>query len=113
MSADIDNLTAKIKSLEAEISRLQEYEEILNNLPGHVYWKDREGTFKGCNEAQAMTMGEPRQKLKNRTYESFNRNPKTMETLKRVDAKVVNDEVTIKEFEPEYMPDGSVFTYLS
>lgn len=32
-------------------------ESILDNLPGHVYWKNREGVIQGCNERQAISAG--------------------------------------------------------
>ncbi len=35
-------------------------EYVIRFLPGHVYWKDKDGLFLGCNEAQAQTF-----KLKN------------------------------------------------
>lgn len=31
--------------------------EILDNLPGHVYWKDKKGVFLGCNKAQVISAG--------------------------------------------------------
>jgi PAS domain S-box-containing protein len=33
------------------------YEEIIANLPGHVYWKDKAGRFLGCNIQQAIDAG--------------------------------------------------------
>lgn len=30
---------------------------IINNMPGHVYWKDRDGKFLGCNLKQAISYG--------------------------------------------------------
>lgn len=30
---------------------------VLNLIPVHVYWKDREGTYLGCNDAQAKSLG--------------------------------------------------------
>jgi two-component system, OmpR family, aerobic respiration control sensor histidine kinase ArcB len=32
-------------------------ENILHNMPGHVYWKDINGVYKGCNDKQAKTLG--------------------------------------------------------
>ena len=30
---------------------------ILNNLPGHVYWKNKDSVYQGCNLAQALSAG--------------------------------------------------------
>lgn len=32
-------------------------QQILEMIPGHIYWKDREGRFLGCNLAQALAVG--------------------------------------------------------
>lgn len=32
-------------------------QHILLNLPGHVYWKDKDGVYLGCNFQQARTLG--------------------------------------------------------
>ena len=30
---------------------------IVSNLPGHVYWKDNDGVYLGCNDRQAQSLG--------------------------------------------------------
>jgi len=32
-------------------------EQIISNMPGHVYWKNKEGVYLGCNNRQAQTIG--------------------------------------------------------
>ncbi len=32
-------------------------ENIVANMPGHVYWKDKEGVYLGCNDKQAKSLG--------------------------------------------------------
>jgi two-component system aerobic respiration control sensor histidine kinase ArcB len=32
-------------------------DDILKNLPGHVYWKDKNGAYLGCNDLQATDLG--------------------------------------------------------
>jgi two-component system aerobic respiration control sensor histidine kinase ArcB len=32
-------------------------DDILKNLPGHVYWKDKNGAYLGCNDLQAIDLG--------------------------------------------------------
>lgn len=30
---------------------------IFKSMPGHIYWKDRDGYYLGCNEQQAIDLG--------------------------------------------------------
>jgi two-component system, OmpR family, aerobic respiration control sensor histidine kinase ArcB len=46
----------KTQSLDDPTSKIA-LEEIINILPGHIYWKDKEGKFLGCNETQAKSYG--------------------------------------------------------
>lgn len=32
-------------------------EALINNLPGHIYWKDKNGVLQGCNKEQAKSIG--------------------------------------------------------
>lgn len=32
-------------------------QHVIANLPGHVYWKNKEGIYLGCNHGQAITLG--------------------------------------------------------
>lgn len=32
-------------------------ENIIANMPGHVYWKDKNGVYQGCNDSQANSLG--------------------------------------------------------
>lgn len=50
-------LQAKEKA-EQDKKKVEIYlENIISNLPCHVYWKDRNGNFLGCNELQARSAG--------------------------------------------------------
>src|SRR5579872_5435115 len=41
-----------------KIARTQKYyEDIIAFMPGHVYWKDKDGMFLGCNLQQAKDAG--------------------------------------------------------
>ena len=42
-----------VKKSRPEIS----FESIIENLPGHLYWKDKDGVFLGCNNQQAKDAG--------------------------------------------------------
>lgn len=33
------------------------FEQIIENFPGHIYWKDKDGYFLGCNEMHAKNLG--------------------------------------------------------
>lgn len=44
----------RIASLENQIHLL---ETIIAKIPGHIYWKDKEGKFLGCNDLQAVSAG--------------------------------------------------------
>lgn len=55
------NIT-KRKKQEAALSSNQEktqstLENILAHMPGHVYWKDKNGVYLGCNNRQAQSVG--------------------------------------------------------
>lgn len=36
---------------------ISDVEKMLNDTPGHIYWKDREGRYLGCNLRQAQSCG--------------------------------------------------------
>ncbi len=55
------NITHR-KKQEADLRSSQEntqstLENILANMPGHVYWKDKNGVYLGCNNRQAQSLG--------------------------------------------------------
>ncbi|KTD40423.1 PAS domain-containing sensor histidine kinase [Legionella parisiensis] len=55
------NITHR-KKQEADLRSSQErtqstLENILANMPGHVYWKDKNGVYLGCNNRQAQSVG--------------------------------------------------------
>ena len=56
-----ENLLTTIKQLKQEIAELkkakQRLEYIINALPIHIYWLDKNNTFLGCNTQQAKTTG--------------------------------------------------------
>lgn len=48
---ELENANQDKENIELTLSN------ILDNLPGHVYWKNMEGVFQGCNSAQASAAG--------------------------------------------------------
>lgn len=43
----------KLDKEKAEIT----LENIISRMPGHVYWKDKDGVYLGCNDSQAKSLG--------------------------------------------------------
>lgn len=52
--ADDTTLKQKIQEMEQEIDTLK---QIIEHIPTHVYWKNKNGIYQGCNKAQAATLG--------------------------------------------------------
>ena len=50
------------KTQEELLETSRRLEEILSLIPGHIYWKDTEGCYLGCNEAFARTLNLPSRK---------------------------------------------------
>ena len=46
-----DQLRTKLEEIDLPL------EYILSNMPGHVYWKNKQGTYMGCNDRQAFSLG--------------------------------------------------------
>lgn len=55
------DITVRKKNEEKILLELKNSErtlnDILDNLPGHVYWKDKDGVFLGCNRLQVTSAG--------------------------------------------------------
>ncbi len=49
--------TAEMNLKEEQLQTQQALDNIIANMPGHVYWKDRNLTFRGCNYLQAKSAG--------------------------------------------------------
>ena len=49
------NLENNVKASKDQVESI--LDNIIANLPGHVYWKDIQGTFLGCNDLQANSAG--------------------------------------------------------
>lgn len=68
---------------------------IINNLPGHVYWKDKDFVYQGCNLAQAIDAGfsSPSQVIGKTDYEMPWSNE--ADILRESDLAVMNGRETI------------------
>lgn len=58
VSFDVSELKKEKEELEEKfIQKDLPLEHILAHIPAHVYWKNKEGTYLGCNDSQARTLG--------------------------------------------------------
>lgn len=72
-------------------------DNIMANLPGHVYWKDRNGVYLGCNELQAKALGFSNRYeiVGKQAYEKLNDEDRAK--LKHIDALVLQGEIVETE----------------
>jgi two-component system aerobic respiration control sensor histidine kinase ArcB len=58
ISFDLSNEAQRIDSLEQKIDQTQvAFSHIIDNLPEHIYWLDKDNRFLGCNATQAKDFG--------------------------------------------------------
>lgn len=89
------------------------YEDIINTMPGHVYWKDKDGVFLGCNLEQARDAGynSPEELIGKTDYEM----PWSIQAdyLREIDKKVMASGRVMSVEELFELPDGTKRIYLS
>lgn len=88
-------------------------ESVIALMPGHVYWKDLNGNYLGCNDAQAKALGlVSRNDIINRIpYEKL---PKSKANkLRQIDEMVLREKKTITEEEPGIRENGSLGIFLT
>ncbi len=105
-----------------EISKVRHYyENILAKMPGHIFWKNKEGVFLGCNDQQAKTLGLSswREVIGKTTFdmvwhgqseEDRHRQAAIIDENDRIIMETGNSQVLE---EPLILPDGNVAIYLS
>lgn len=96
-------------------------EEIVASMPGHIYWKDRNGIFLGCNEQQALDVGllSRHEYVGKNDYDIINRS--LPENLRRehanaiiqADREIIDSGIPKSVEELVIKLDGSEATYLS
>ncbi len=81
-------------------------EKIISLLPGHIYWKDMNGVYLGCNYYQAKSLGfESIAEIIGKTdYELPWR--EQADELVRIDKKIIATKQAIKTEEFVVLPDG-------
>lgn len=106
------------KNLERELSFAKENAEaalrnIINLMPGHVYWKDLNFKYQGCNLQQAKSAGlsSPKKIVGKTDFEMPWR--KEAPILREIDTKVISEGILVSTEEPSANENGDIRTYLS
>lgn len=88
-------------------------ENILNNLPGHVYWKNLEGRFLGCNLLQAQSAGfsSPKDMIGRSDYDMPWK--EQADEYRRNDLQVINTGIPIISEEESTLKNKSTRTFLA
>ncbi len=88
-------------------------ETIISLLPGHVYWKDRDFKYLGCNLQQALSLGlsSPEEIIGKTDYDI---SPKSTADLVRIsDVQVISEGVEFNFEEVVLLDSGKKATFLS
>lgn len=96
-------------------------EDIIGKIPGHVWWKDKNLRFLGCNDQQARIAGlQSRYEIKGkRAYDAITHEQSEEDRIKqaqeidRIDRKVIETGQPHLVEEPLILPDGTQAIYLS
>ena len=88
-------------------------ENIIAKLQSHIYWKDRDCVYLGCNDAQAKSLG------LNSRYEIVGKSDFDLPwkaqapKIREADLAVINSGESITVEEPAELKDGKLATFLS
>ncbi len=98
---------------QTEIDRLETLENILAIMPGHVYWKDKDGVIAGCNDNQAKSAGFTLRKdiIGKTDYDLPWR--EQADQLRKVDLQVMSTGIPYVIEEASTLADGTEATFLS
>jgi two-component system aerobic respiration control sensor histidine kinase ArcB len=96
-------------------------ENILDNIPAHIFWKDRNCILLGCNNLQARNMGfsSGKEMIGKSNYDVIWHEQSEEEKIKqaaaitKADLEVINTGIDYVAEEPLFLPDGSIAIYLS
>lgn len=103
--------------LGAPIENDNNFDELLANLPGHIYWKDLNGKILACNHEQAQSVGEKSadelyaDKLESIIF-AEKINPSELKQIEENDKLVIADKEAIM-FEESITINKQTKTYLS
>lgn len=95
------------------LKKIERLEKIISLMPGHVYWKDKDGRYLGCNENQAKALGfKSSKEIIGKT--DFDLPWKEQaQSLAKIDKEVITTEKTFTLEETVTLPDGKLATFLS
>ena len=106
-------MVKKIRNLDEAEKLIEHYEYLISSLPGHVYWKDKEGKFLGCNDLQAKDVGfSSKEEMIGKTDYDFSTKI-TADDARKVDLEVMNTKTTRSVEELVHQNDGSDIIFLS
>lgn len=114
ISLDITEMKSKEVTLERKKEETEiALENIINNLPGHVYWKDINSRILGCNEKQFKSAGfSSKSEIIGKTdYELPWR--ENADDLRKTDLQVISTGQVVTSEEPSTLADGTDAVFLS
>jgi len=90
-----------------------DFETVVANLPGHVYWLDKNNVFLGCNEQQAKTIGlASRHDIVGRTITEF-QTKENADRIVKINKRVMESGVPQIAEEPYLNASGETVVFLS
>ena len=105
------NLEAQLKDNQEEVEST--LENILTNLPEHVYWMDRNNLFLGCNDKQAKTFGlDDRRQIRGKTIYDYEKKEEADHII-AINNTVMATGKSLSEEEPYTTPEGEKKIFLS
>jgi two-component system aerobic respiration control sensor histidine kinase ArcB len=119
----IPELRKQIKQLEAKISVYEaesfRYKNLIDNLPGDIYWKNKDGVWMGMNKRCARSLNrmgyiktiDESEIIGKSDYEVFD--IKSADGYRQNDCEVMQNKMEITREEIAYLPTGEKITLLS
>ena len=116
MDIDMNNLDhhnlASLKQAYCELNyKFRVLEHVFSMTPGHVYWKNKDGVYLGCNDMQAQTLGY--KKGKDIVGKKDKDLPWTYADFERVDNQVLETRQVVSQEEESTLPSGDNVVYYS
>ena len=110
-------LKKKIAELEAQLETQEEqlkiFGDIISEMPGHIYWKDANSIYLGCNKYAAKMAGlnEPKEIVGKSDYELAWK--AQADELVKNDKGVMEQDISLVKEEVAHLSDDRVATYVS
>jgi len=101
------------KKRQKEIKRFYLLENIISLIPGHVYWKDKNGKYLGCNneQAKALELRANKDIVNKIPYENLS--AEDAQALRESDNNVLKNGETITVEEPGIRTNGTTGIFLT